>query len=155
MTNPYEAEFGILPIEEMRRMLRPYRRPKILGPKYPNEITLNDITKLTKIHRTQVRAILDNKPPHPSCKCTFGKTLRRRLSRFLLRAACGMIEKKDGKFIYHNEPTKPMPVVRRIALGVDGPKMLPGKQAEVPRSMPKFVDLFRVAPTINLPKGLR
>jgi hypothetical protein len=155
MNNPYADEYPILPIEEMRRMLRPYRRPKIIGPKYPNDITLNDITKITKVHRTQVRAILDNKTPPPCCKCTFGKTLRRRLSRFLIKAACGMIEKKDGVFIYHNEPTKPMPIVRRVALGVDGPKMLPGKQMEAPRTMPKFLDLFRVAPRITLPKGLR
>ena len=135
-------------------MLRQYRRPKKLIT-YPNGITLNDITKLTKVHRTQVRAIMDNKLPPPKCKCTFGKTLRRRLSRFLIRAECGMIEKKDGVFIYHTEPTKPMPVVRRVSLGVDGPKMLPGKQLEAPRLMPKFVDVFRSATKVTLPKGLR
>ena len=159
MSNPYENEY-LLPIPEIRRMLLTYR---VAGRKFggaaamnKNKISLYDIHKETKVKREMLNWIMDDGVPSPGCKASFGPVLQRRLSRFLIRAACGMIEKRDGQIIYNPEPTKPMPVVRRVSLSLVGPpKMMAGVQMEKPRSMPKFIDLFKTAPTINLPKGLR
>ena len=66
-----------------------------------------------------------------------------------------MVIKRDGKVIYLDEPTKPMPIVRRVKLGVTGPMLTRGVQLEAPKALPKFLDVFKRAPTIQLPKGLR
>jgi hypothetical protein len=49
-----------------------------------------------------------------------------------------------------------MPVVRRVALGgLSGPVLTRPEQRATPRLMPTFDDVFRRAPTIQLPRGLK
>lgn len=156
MTTPYSEEFDMLPMEEIRRLLLRHRKPRKLANVYQNEITFYDIEREVAISRTALRWMMDGKDFHQLRNTKyFGKRRQTRLSRWLIKEACGMIVKRDGKIIHLNEPTRPMPVVRRVSLGLTGPTLTKGVQIAEPRAMPKFMDIFKVAPTIQLPKGLR
>lgn len=158
MTTPYSEEFDMLPMEEIRRLLLRHRKPRPIGGnlRYENEITFVDIEREVAISRTALRWMMDGKD-FRKLKNTayFGKKRQTRLSRWLIKEACGMIVKRDGKIVHLNEPTRPMPIVRRVSLGLTGPTLTKGVQIAEPRAMPKFMDIFKVAPTIQLPKGLR
>lgn len=156
---PYSDDYDPLSMEEMGRLLRPYSRlPRGtgFGPKYPNQIAMLDVERETKIHHLALLAIAENKPlPKIHDVKYFGRKRRQKLSRWLVKAACGMIVKRDGKILYLDEPTKPMPVVRRVTLGLNGPTLTKGEQMAKPEKMPNFLDVFKSAPTIQLPRGLR
>jgi len=151
MMTEYDDQFQLIPVDDLRRMLA-----ECVGTKLklsPDKISAYDIHKECRVHRTHLRYIINNKSDNTVWgKTKLGPKLHRRLSTFMIRVQCGMIEKVDGKIIYHKEPTKPMPIVRKVALGLDGPKLLIGRQMDKPRLMPDFKDIFRVKPTINLPK---
>ena len=155
---PYSDEFDPLPMEEIGRLLRAYKH-KLVGGKHDrwaNIMTMTDVERETKIHHLALVAMADNRPlPKIKDVAFFGRKRKQKLSRWLVKAACGMIVKRDGKVVYLDEPTKPMPIVRRVNLGVSGPTLTAGTQLETPRLMPRFMDLFKVAPTIQLPKGIR
>lgn len=154
---PYSEDFDPLPMEELARMLRMHRMVFRKGAKgWKEKISVNDIAKEVKVHHHALACIMQGKEmptKHPGDR--IGKRRLQRLSRFLLKAACGMIVKRDGVILYLDAPTKPMPIVRRVELGgLTGPVLSKPVQHAAPRSMPKFMEIFRAAPTIRLPKGL-
>jgi hypothetical protein len=155
---PYSDEFDPLPMDEIGRLLRQFRTGRKGGSmkRYSNVITIADIERETKLHHTALQCIMENRPlPQNKDTKYFGRKRRQKLSRWLLKASCGMIVKRDGKIVYLEEPTKPMPVVRRVSLGLGGPTLTTGTQHETPRLMPRFSDLFKVPKIIQLPKGLK
>jgi hypothetical protein len=148
MSSEYDNQFQLIPAEDLRRMLAEFVGTKLKLS--PNKISAFDIHKECRVERTHLRHIINNTVDKKNRK--LGPKLHRRLSTFMIRVQCGMIEKVDGVIIYHKEPTKPMPIVRKVALGLDGPKMMTGRQLDKPKLMPDFSDVFRVKPTIKLPK---
>ena len=159
MSNPYAEDYPILPMHEIRRMLLQYRRHKkdCCFAKAANIITILDISREAIVHRMVLMRIMDGKDPiDAKMHLRFGEKIQRRLSRWLIKAECGMIIKKDGVVSYLSEPTKPMPVVRRVHLSlVSGARMTKAEQIQAPGRMPSFLDIFARAPTIQLPRGLR
>lgn len=159
MTTPYSDDFDPLPMEEIGRMLRAYRSPNKGGQhdRYHDKITMNDVEKEVRIHHLALVAMSEGRPlPKIKDVSYFGRKRKQKLSRWLVKAACGMIVKREGKIIYLQEPTKPMPIVRRVAIGgLSGPVLTRPEQLAAPKAMPSFMDIFRCAPTIQLPKGLR
>ena len=150
MTNPYEDQFQILPIEEIRRLLPKYRL-KVGRTGNENKIGMWDISREVRVNRTKLRSIMNNTKMTKGHRYDgVGPILLRRLSQFLIRAECGMIEKIDGKIVYHSEPTRPMPIVHKVSLGINGPKLLCVRQISLPKTLPSFGDMFRVPKTIDL-----
>lgn len=111
--------------------------------KFSDTLTIIDIARACRMKWTILQAIMrdDHRPDKWQNRTLFAGP-HRRLSRFMLKLEAGMIEKKGGELIYHEQPTKPMPALRRFVLGSDGPKVLLSRQLEAPRVMPRFSSVF-------------
>jgi len=151
MSTEYDDQFPLMAVEDLRRGLLALKGQ--WQQNTPNKITLYDVTKACKIHRARLDHFINNTSNNTIWgRLRFTPLLHRRLSQFVIRVQCGMITKKLGKLIYHAKPTKPMPIVRKVSLGLDGPRLTVGRQMDAPKLMPHFSDVFRVKKTINLPK---
>ena len=141
--NPYAEEFGILPRDELSRILKKYRSDSTSS---PNKLTLNDIKReCSLLHNGMFHHIVANTPVFQVKPIyRMGPHRLRRLSRFILLAERGYIVKRGGKILYLNEPE---PVVQdkvyRICFTDRGrPTIIPGKSAPTPKQMPRLFTEF-------------
>jgi hypothetical protein len=161
MASEYDDDFKLLSRDEMRiilnKMYTPWEKhvpPSIDLQFYRNKMTINDVFLLTKVYRMCLLDIVHGRPnvqdKHRQRKLSHKKHVI--LSRFLLKCECGMIKKVDGKIIYSDTPTKPIPLIRKIVMSAAGPTVRTFEQKQAPTAMPKFMEIFKREQTLPLPR---
>ena len=127
--NPYADDYPLLSDDQLRLLLVPLRTKQSecafgSGGAFKNKVTFVDISRETGVRKESLHRLLKGRSvKREADNHRFGSMSvinRRALSRFLLLVSCGMIQKVDGKIVRLSEPTKPMPVIRRVTLGLDG-----------------------------------
>lgn len=133
----YTQEVGVLPHDELRRLINKWRtRARGYTAWRGDDFTGKELASLAHVHPVEVRRIAYEmpKPVHQ------GKRLR--LSQTMLRIEAGLITKKAGVITHHVAPQKPAapPITRRVVFTWDGrPVLLPGDPPPAPRPFPTMM----------------
>ena len=151
--NPYEDEFGILPLSEMQRILNKIRRRGVTGRVRGNVLTMTDVQREARLvcHRP-LQFISDGKPlaglPYNVRPV---RTPLRRLSQFLIRFERGLVVKRGGKVVYLDEPEegKKPDMVYRVSLAEDSrgnirPTIVRAPPLPQVHQMPKLFTQFKL-----------
>jgi hypothetical protein len=151
--NPYADEYPLIPIEEIAAIVKKYKlkRGRYSG---KNAIGILDIARETKVRKLFFFCIMKGVMPPKHWNICFGKVRHRRVSRFLVKLESGMVKKENYKIIYLDEPTRPMTPIRKVSLGLNGPKLMKPDNVKI-SLMPSFKDVFSVKPTIDFSKIMK
>jgi hypothetical protein len=143
--NPYEGDFSIMPLDEIRRILSKYHQSKKGRQK---QMTITNIARaagltsgdeISGTGRQQLLHIIRGEPHR------LGRKTLRALTRVLLQIENGTLVKIDGKLVHQVAPTKKPEMVFRVCLGPDGRATITRAPAPpAPKQMPKLFADFRL-----------
>jgi hypothetical protein len=140
ITSPYRAEFGILPRDEIVRILRKLPEGDTRTNKLKDTIVFCDIETHLRIRWTGKLGRLSR---YMEGRHEFTPKTLRRISRMLLLLERGQVVKRDWKIIYLDEPTKKPDIVMRVHIGDTGkPTIVRVDALPVVKQMPKLFQSF-------------
>lgn len=143
--NPYRKEFGVLPLNEIQRLLDNHikterRRGRTKG----DPISMVDVSREAGLDKggDNVQVISQIRDGDLG---KIGHVRLRKLCRVLLMLESGLLSKVDGKMVYADAPTKKPDMAFRVCLGRDGrATIMRGEAAPVPKQMPRIFSDFKL-----------